>query len=142
MAYTSQQALIDKLGEQTLIQLTDRASPPTGEIDAAVVARALSDTDAVINSYAGVRYRLPLDPVPDLVTDLALAIAAYKLHVFAPDHKIKDDYDQALATLRGIAGGVPKLDAAGVETPTSGAEGVQFIDRERPLSPETMHGFI
>jgi len=34
------------------------------------------------------------------------------------------------------------LDAAGVEPASSGASGVEFIDRERPLSPESMTGFI
>tara|TARA_R110000868_G_scaffold230335_6_gene483492 strand:+ start:10284 stop:10712 length:429 start_codon:yes stop_codon:yes gene_type:complete len=142
MPYASLALLTARFGAQTLIQLTDRAEVPTGQIDMAVVDRALADTDAVINAYATVRYKLPLDPVPEMVTDLALTIAIYKLHVYAPDPKIKDDYEQALATLRDIAKGAIKLDAAGIEPTSSGAEGVQFIDRERPLSPETMTGFI
>jgi phage gp36-like protein len=142
MTYATQQQLIDRFGAQTLLQLTDRADPPLGAIDAVQVGRALTDTDAVINGYVGVRYRLPLDPVPELVTDLALSIAIYKLHVFAPDPKVKDDYDQALRTLRDISSGTVRLDAAGIASPSSGAEGVQFTDRERPLSPESMTGFI
>lgn len=142
MSYGSLQQLIERFGEQMLVQLTDRAEVPAGTIDAAVVDRALADTDAAINGYVGVRYRLPLNPLPDLVTDLALTIAIYKLHVFAPDPKVKDDYDQAIRTLREISNGTVKLDAAGVEPASSGASGVQFIDRERPLSPESMTGFI
>lgn len=142
MSYASQTMLVKRFGERTLIQLTDRGEAATGAIDADLVAQELASTDAVINGYVGNRYRLPLDPLPDLVADLALAIAIYKLHVFAPDQKIKDDYDQAIRTLRDIASGTVKLDAAGVEPASSGASGVQYIDRERPLTPETLTGFI
>jgi len=142
MPYASLQMLVKRFGERTLVQLTDRAEVATGEMDVTVVDQELANTDAVINGYLGNRYRLPLDPVPDQVTDLALSIAIYKLHVFAPDQKIKDDYQDALRMLRDIAAGTVKLDAAGVEPASSGASGVEFIDRERPLSPESMTGFI
>lgn len=142
MTYATLPMLIERFGEQMLVQLTDRAPDPAGEIVVSVVDRALADTDATINGYVGNRYRLPLDPVPEQVPDLALAIAIYKLHVFAPDQKIKDDYQDALRTLRDISSGAVKLDAAGVEPASSGASGVQYIDRERPLSPESMTGFI
>lgn len=142
MTYATQAMLVKRFGERTLVTLTDRGDVPTGQIDADLVAQELANTDAVINGYVGNRYRLPLDPTPELVTDLALSIAIYKLHVYAPDPKVKDDYDQAIRTLGHIADGKVKLDAAGVEPASSGASGVQFIDRERPLTPESMRGFI
>ncbi|NML88350.1 DUF1320 domain-containing protein [Sphingobium sp. TB-6] len=142
MSYASLQMLTKRFGERVLIQLTDRAEVAAGEIDTSVVDQELVNTDAVINGYLGNRYRLPLDPVPEQVTDLALSIAIYKLHVYAPDEKIKADYQDALRMLRDISDGKVKLDAAGVEPASSGASGVQFIDRERPLSPESMTGFI
>ena len=76
-------------------QLTDRAAVATGAIDAAVIARALSDTDAVIDGYLGTRYTLPLSEMPPLVMDLALQIAIYKLHINEPDAKTRTDYEQA-----------------------------------------------
>jgi phage gp36-like protein len=142
MTYASQAMLVKRFGAQTLVYLTDRATPPTGTIDMDLVAQELVNTDAIINGYVGNRYRLPLDPVPDLVTDLALSIAIYKLHVQTPDEKVVRDYDQAIRTLRDIGTNAVKLNAAGIEPASSGASGVQFIDRERPLSPESMTGFI
>lgn len=142
MTYASQAMLVKRFGLAMLLDLTDRADPPAGQIDADLVAQELGNTDAVINGYVGNRYRLPLDSTPPLVADLALAIAIYKLHRYAPDPKVKDDYDQAIRTLAHISDGKVKLDAAGIEPAPSGASGVQFIDRERPLSPESMTGFI
>lgn len=142
MTYASQAMLVKRFGSGMLVALTDRADPPTGQIDAELVAQELGNTDAVINGYVGNRYLLPLDVTPGLVMDLSLVIAIYKLHRFAPDPKIKDDYDQALRTLEHISSGKVKLDAAGIEPASSGASGVQFIDRERSLTPENMRGFI
>lgn len=142
MTYVTQQQLVDRFGAQLLLQLTDRAVPPAGQIDAAVVAGAIRDAGAVIDGYLAGRYQLPLDDVPDLVRDLALSIAIYKLHPFAPDPKIQADYDGALRTLRDIATGAARLSVAGIEPGSAGTSGVQFVDRARPLTPENMRGFI
>lgn len=146
MSYIALQQLIDRYGERLLIQLTDRDNPPAGVIDAGVVDRALADTDAVIDGYLAGRYALPLGETPPLVADLAQAIAIYKLHPYAADPKIEQDYKDAIAALTRISSGVIKLPlpglAAGSEPQSSGSAGVQVIDRERPLTPESLQGFI
>lgn len=142
MSYASLAQLVGRFGERLLIQLTDRATPSTGVIDAAVVAQELSNTDAVIDGYLAGRYALPLGSTPPLLADLALAIAIYKLHPFAPDPKIVDDYKDAVATLGKIATGTVRLPLAGLEPQSGGAAGVVTIDRERPLTPESLTGFI
>lgn len=142
MTYTTLSALLGRFGEAMLVQLTDRAPVPAGVVDESVVAQALGDTDAVIDASLAVRYRLPLAEPHAAIAEIALRIAIYQLHVFAPDPKIKEDYQQALKDLGDIAAGRKRLDLAGLEPATSGAGGVVAIDRERPLSPETMTGFI
>ncbi len=142
MTYASQQQLIERFGERLLIQLTDRATVPTGVIDPAVVTRALTDTDAVIDGYLAGRYALPLETTPPLLADLAQAIAIYKLHPYAPDAKIDQDYKDAMATLARISTGTVKLPIAGIEPVSGGSAGVEAIDRERPLTPENLGGFI
>jgi phage gp36-like protein len=142
MTYATLAGLTHRYGEDVLLSVADRSTPPAGVADPAVIDRALENTDAVINASLAVRYRLPLASVPAIVVDLAEAIAIYKLHRFAPDAKIQADYDQALRDLAHIADGRKKLDVAGVEPTTSGTGGVLAIDRERPLSPESMTGFI
>lgn len=140
MSYTTLAALVGRYGEPLLTQATDRDN--SGQIDEAVVAQQIANAAAVIDASLAVRYRLPLVTVPAIVAELALAIAIYKLHVFSPDQKIKDEYDQALRDLRDLADGRKKLDVAGLEPATSGAGGVIATDRPRPLTPETMTGFI
>lgn len=142
MPYITLDQLTDRYGERLLVQITDRAAPPVGSVDTAVVNRALADTDAVIDGYLAGRYALPLAEVPPLLTDLGQAIAIYKLHMFEPDPKIAQDYKDALASLDRIAKGVIRLPVTGIEPESSGASGVVTIDREREFTPENLTGFI
>ncbi len=142
MPYATIDQLTERFGERMLVDLTDRAEAPTGAIDASVVARNLADTDAVIDGYLAGRYALPLAGIPPQLVDLALTIAIYKLHRFAPDQKIKDDYDASMKALAHIASGVIRLPAAGIEPAAATSSGVETIDRERELSPESLRGFI
>jgi phage gp36-like protein len=142
LAYATQQQLVDRYGEDMLRKITDRAKPPANATDAAVVARALADTDAVIDGYLLGRYQLPLATTPALLADLAASIAIYKLHGSTAAEKITEDYNAALRTLREIAQGVVRLAVAGIEPAASGSEGVRVVDRERDLTPDNLKGFI
>lgn len=142
-AYCTLAQLTDRFGEQMLLQLADRAVPPAGEVEEAIVGRAIADTGAVIDGYLAGRYQLPIaGDVPALLVDLALIIAIYKLHTYTPDQKIIDDYNGALKQLRDLSTGTIKLAVAGVEPEVSGAGGVETIDRDRDLTPENLKGFI
>lgn len=142
MTYATQTQLIERFGAAMLVNLTDRAAVATGVIDTDVIDRALADTDAMIDGYLAPRYILPLAAVPSLVTDLALQIAIYKLHVTEADPKITKDYDAALKLLRDIGTGAVRIPAAGVEPAGASANGVVFTDRERPFTASDMTGFI
>jgi phage gp36-like protein len=142
MPYATQQQLIDRFGAATLVSLTDRAAVSTGTIDTAVVNAALTSTDAVIDGYLSSRYALPLVTIPALVQDVALAVAIYKLHAYAPDPKIDADYKDAMRTLRDIASGAVRLTVAGNTPAETGTSGAQITDRERPLTAENLKGFI
>ena len=125
-----------------LISLTDRAKPATGVIDTSVVDRALADTDATIDGYLAGRYQLPLASTPALVTELALPIAIYKMHRKVASEKIRKDYDDAMKALREISTGTIRLDIAGAEPASSSTGGVRTSDCDRPMTNNTMKGFI
>ncbi len=142
MPYTSQDKLIDRFGERMLTDLTDRASPPTGAMDADVIAQAMADADAIIDGYLASKYRLPLAEVPQQIADLATTIAIYKLHTYEPDKKITRDFDDAMRILRDIAAGTIRLPIAGIEPPGTSGSGVKTTDRDRPFTNDNLHGFV
>lgn len=119
MAYCIQADLeklipVDKLAELT----TEVGDTP----DAKVVADCIARADAEIDSYLGVRYRLPLSPVPPQVKSLSVDIALYHLYsrrsVAPPVRQQK--YAAAVAFLRQVAAGQAVVEGVNGEPP--GAE--------------------
>lgn len=111
MTYASQQNMIDRFGEDELIQLTDRDS--LGAIDAAVVARALADADAEINGYLSTRYTLPLSPVPAVLEKLACDIARYQLFENKAVDTVKERYENSIRFLKDVVSGKVTLGVDG-----------------------------
>jgi phage gp36-like protein len=143
VSYATEAQLIERFGEPMLVDLTDRADPPAGEVDSDVVARALADTDAMIDGYLAARYALPLAETPAMLTDLALSIAIYKCHRNVASEKVQRDYDNALKMLRDIAAGTIRLPlAAGAEPAAAGGSGVRVSQPDRPMTAGTMKGYI
>lgn len=143
MPYASLADLTARFGEATLVRLTDRSDVATGLIDQTVVDEALEDTDAVIDGFISGRYAMPVATVPPLINDLAKAIAFYKLHVFTPDQKVRDDYKDAMRQLEQIAAGTIQLPlATGEPAESTDAGEVRVNDRERPFTEDNLKGFI
>lgn len=139
--YCTQTQLVDRYGTKMLTDLTDRAVPRSGAIDAAVVTRAITDAGAEIDGYLATRYALPLAVIPPIINDLAQRVAIYKLHVVNVSQKIADDYKLALASLSNISKGVIKLDVAGTEPAASTANSVFVQQGGTRLTHDSLKGF-
>ncbi|MFD1342884.1 gp436 family protein [Litorisediminicola beolgyonensis] len=143
MPYITLSELIDRYGERRIVDLTDRGDLSTGVIDADTVARAIADTDAVIDGYLAAKYALPLAETPPMIADLAQAICIYKLHSYEPDGKVQADYEQALKMLAQISSGTIRIPgASGIEPATTGGSGARVTDRERPMTEASLKGFV
>ena len=143
MPYATLATLIARYGTAPLVMLSDRAEVPTGEIDEAVVDRALADATATIDGYLATKYALPLTVTSPLLEDLCAKIAFWNLHIAAPDEKVKLDYQEAIRQLREIAAGTIFIPgAAGTVPEVQSGSGASFTDRDRPFSPENLTGFI
>jgi phage gp36-like protein len=124
MTYATQQNLIDRFGEDELIQLTDRDN--LGVINTTVIDRALADADAQINGYLSVRYTLPLaTPVPTELERIACDLARYSLYQDRMTEIVGKRYEAAIALLRDVAAGRAKLgvsDSSNTQTSSNVAE--------------------
>ncbi len=78
MAYSTIDDVRNQLEEARLIQLTDDEG--TGEFVEARVTQAICDADDEIDSYLGLRMRVPLVPAPDSVRRFSVDIAVYNLY--------------------------------------------------------------
>ena len=131
MSYATQQNLIDRCSEKELQQLTDRAIPPAGTIDDAIVAEALADADAEINAYIAVRVTTPVSPVPRILVTHAVSIARYRLWKDRASAKVTSDYQDAIAWAQAVAAGKAALGDTTTPTapPSVGAPRVSAPDR-------------
>lgn len=137
-AYTTQAELIERYGSRALIELTD--DDGDGQIDAAVVDRAIADASATIDGYLAARYALPLAAVPPLLVTIAAAIAFYQLHRHGAPEKVAKDYDDARRLLADISRGTVKLDLAGAE-PAASSDGPQVEGPARIFSRDSLGGY-
>lgn len=140
MAYALKQDLIDRFGSDELIQLTDRTNAPQSTIDDTVVGKALGDADAMIDSYIGRRYDLPLPSVPARLVQVASEIARYFLHKDGPTDKVKADYEAATRFLRDVSTGTAILDIGGSEPVVTG-DTAKIASQDRVFSRDRMKGF-
>ena len=131
------------MGEGRLVQLTDKDK--TGEIDTAVVGKAIAYACGLFDSYARTRYTLPV-PATEMVRSICLDLARYKLErdrartTEAIDNLKKSLYDPAIKLLEAIQSGKAALDVpAAQETATnpqspdrvlSGTKQSQFTDKK------------
>lgn len=135
-------------GDEELIQLTDRADPPSGLIDAAVTAAALTAATHVIDGYVGAQYRLPLSSSVPLLTDLACDIARYRLYKTAATDQVRQRFEDAIKTLVAVSRGLVKLpiaDSGGVPGSGSGepagrSDVMTVQSEERLFSRTSMRG--
>lgn len=108
MAYSTQDDLLAMISPAELAALTAEA----GEVpDGQVVAAAITRADAEIDAALGLRYAVPLSPVPERVKTLSVDLALYHLYSrrgVAPE-VWRRKYQDALAFLQQVAGGQATL---------------------------------
>lgn len=141
MTYATQQDLINRFGTVEVTELSDRDN--TGAINAAIVAQALADADAMINGYVASRYTLPLSTVPAEINRLACDVARYFLSQ-RPTEEVRTRYEDARAWLAQVAKGTFGLgisndQAATPAAPAGGPQVSQGADRQ--FTQDSLQGF-
>ncbi len=142
--YASLDDLKTLCGDEELIQLTDRADPPSGLIDETVTGAALTAAGHIIDGYVRAQYALPLSsPVP-MLTDLACDIARYRLYKTAATEQVQKRYDDAIKVLVNISKGLVKLPiadgGAGAGEPAGRTGMVRIASEPRTFSRSSMRG--
>ena len=145
MTYATQDDLLRLASRERLIELTDRGNPSAGDIDAERIGWALQQADALIDARLGVRYALPLQPAPAVLTRLAAIIAYHDLHIEDVPDKVADDYRRALDWLDRVAAGEAPLPVGGLGgesgEPTGREGGVRSSGPDRVFDRGSLKGF-
>lgn len=118
MAYISQTDLLDELGENVLVQLTDNDGDD--QVDPVRIAKAIQYAKGVFDTYARNRYPIPV-PSTEMVKAINLDLAVfhlYKSRTSIPEgiYKVKEEAKKdAIKLLSDISTGKAALDVPTAE---------------------------
>ncbi len=106
--YATRADLIARYGHDVLLMIADRDHDDV--LDEALIDQALADASAEMDVYVGQRHRLPLEPVPPVLTRLCGDITIYRLSLDGGvTEERRQRYEDAVALLRRIANGEVSL---------------------------------
>lgn len=114
MAYCTRTDIERRLPAAELEQLIDDTDMDPEADKTAIVTRAIADADALIDSYLGVKYLVPLTTVPDIVRTRSVDLAIWNLgsrrwgNMSAPT-VFETNYNAAVQHLKDIARGTAVL---------------------------------
>lgn len=136
MTYATQADMTDRFGETEIVELTDRIG--SGAVVVAVLNKALTDADSLIDGYLAARYILPLATVPQILVGPAADIARFKLWDDQAPDEVRKRFDDALAMLKLIAQGVIVLPPGVNGDKPAAAVGMDYYSQERVFTAETL----
>lgn len=139
-SYVTRAQLEARFGQTAVAQVSFR-----DELDAdQVIAAAIAGAGQVIDGYVGTRYDLPLSPVPELVNEIAIDIAWYKLWRNGIPDDVAARFKDAQRMLSDIQAGrlvLPGLD--GKAPPQAASTDTQVIidDPGRIFDRDSLEGW-
>lgn len=140
MAYSTIIEIELQFGADEVLRSSDRDMD--GVADVGVVDRAIADADAEIDSYLGVKYDIPLNPVPAIVATASATIAMYRMS--SDSGTLTDEkrrrYEDLIRWLRDVAAGKAVLD--GGTEPPSKSGGVRYWTESREYSRTKLGGIL
>jgi len=139
VAYCNFDDVEARIGEDDLAALADYDG--NGAADADVVARAIESAGALIDSYLGVRYSVPVSGAPPALNTCAVNLAIYFLRLGRDSvtEDARSQYEDDLAWLSLVAAGQVSLGLDERPAASSGAGGVRsesqprLFGRDNPL---------
>jgi phage gp36-like protein len=137
MAYCSEEDLLKMIPQADLLDLTvDSGDVP----DSFIIEDAISKAEAEINSYLGVKYVVPLSPVPDQVKALAVDLALY--HLYSRRNLVppvrQQRYEDAVASLKQVVAGKMVIVGPNGEAATAAKEWTDAPSGARYFSRNTL----
>lgn len=142
MAYAAQSDLSPtRITNAELVQLTDDTN--SGQVNTQTVTNVLNGASALIDSYCGQRYTLPLQPTLQL-TELCLDIAEYKLYLRRKRMKadVRQAYEDALAFLKDVSTGKARLDQPATALPQAGTGDVQVTSVPERFRDDNLAAYV
>lgn len=143
MAYCVQADVSKRVTSATLIELTDDTG--AGSVDTDNLDAAIEAADALIDSYLGDRFDLPLDDTPDRVKYASVAITIYKLYARRADAgmppAVESEYTRTAEWLKEVRDGEAQIDSPAEATDRGLPIIVNPADDETVFTDDSLQNF-
>ncbi len=140
-SYCTIDDLLGQISEDVVIGLTDDTG--SGQINMDAVDRAIADASSKVDAFCQARYDVPFEPVPKLITGLAVDIAIYNLFSRrgfddnTADKVVIDRYKEAVRILEMLHLGRMTIGVASPPPP----QGVKIRSRRRVYDDDSLDAF-
>lgn len=121
MSYATPADMIAAFSEAEIIELSNLDYPDAIAINNPVVARAIEDAQAQLDSYLETRYRTPLAVVPAVIRNYTCDVARYILDKDKPREEVTRRRDLVFYYLKDLAAN--KASLPGIQEGTNGSVG-------------------
>ena len=110
MNYCTYEDIQGHIPEARLVEVTDDLAPnATGEVNVAIVEKAIKESSTLIDSYVRKRFPRPFQSVPEVLRMVCVDLSIYNLYERVTELNITDGmklrYDNAIKLLIRIADG-------------------------------------
>jgi phage gp36-like protein len=131
MAYCNREDIETRLGGDDLNALADHDGD--GIADSTVVDQAIASAQAVIDSYLGTKFSVPVAPVPDVLKTRAVNLAVYflKLGRDSVSEDVRRQYENDVTWLREVVAGAVTLGVEPTPAESSGSPSVRYDTQPR-----------
>ena len=141
MAYCDYPDILGAMDEEDVIAYTNDGDGDS--VNMARVDQAVAGATALIDSHLGRRYGLPLNPIPEVIRDLAVDIAVYKIagRKSDPGEEWRLKYKDAVRMLERMADGKAVVPGAVAVASGAGDHSVSFSSNSRVFGRDSMGGW-
>lgn len=131
MAYCAYDDIEKRIGETDMAALADYDGD--GNPDADVVAQAIDDACALIDSYLSVRFTVPVSPVPEVLRTRAVNLSVYFLRLGrdSATEDVRRQYEDDVAWLTQVVAGRVSLGIEPSAAEADRAPGVRYESQPR-----------
>lgn len=132
MAYATQDDIVDLYSERALY-VADRNGDGVPDTDA--VTKALNFAAGEMDTYLAVRYDVPIDPTNDILMQLNVDVALYRLasHADVLTDELRRRYEDAIDLLKRLSNGTAALPPAPVDPDADPDADTDTLDGPRPI---------
>jgi phage gp36-like protein len=131
MPYCDYEDVEARLGRQDLLALADHDQD--GAPDSAVVTQAIASAQAIIDSYLGTKFSVPVSPVPEVLRMRAVSLAVYflKLGRDSVTDDARRQYEDDVSWLREVVAGSVSLGVDPAPAQSAQAPAVRYETQKR-----------